>query len=145
MDLSKDLMLWLLIYFQQKTGSASFLIFLGGPWKWKFRWQKCSPHNAACARHFWSASSPGCIANHLKFNGPLESSGDLDLQNSASLCEDVYRRKTCFSVFRSVLRAPEGHVIESKQIPTSLLICHPLVLTFQPGGDALPRLADHVT
>src|SRR6266481_2220396 len=45
MEPFKDLKQWSLIYFQQKTGSASFSIFLGGPWKWKFRRQKCWQRN----------------------------------------------------------------------------------------------------
>ena len=48
----------LLIYFQRESGSASFSIFLGGPWKWNFRQQKCSQHKADCARYFSPAISP---------------------------------------------------------------------------------------
>src|SRR4029453_4730950 len=50
MDLFKDLKSWLLIYFPQETGSASFSIFLGGPWKWKSPRQKCSQRKPDGAR-----------------------------------------------------------------------------------------------
>ena len=42
----------------RKTGSVSFLIFLGGPWKWNFRRQNCSQRKADCARYFSPAISP---------------------------------------------------------------------------------------
>jgi hypothetical protein len=42
---------WLLIYFPRRNGSASFSIFSGGPWKWKFRRQRCSQPKADRARY----------------------------------------------------------------------------------------------
>ena len=47
----KDFKLSSLTFFQQETGSASFSIFLGDPWQWKSRQQKCSQRKADRSGH----------------------------------------------------------------------------------------------
>ena len=64
----------------RKSGSASFSIFLGGPWKWNFRRQNCSQRKPDCARYFSAANVTGYHADHLKFSGPPSLSRELGLQ-----------------------------------------------------------------
>src|SRR5882757_9038626 len=114
MEPFKDLKQWSLIYFQQKTGSASFSIFLGGRWKWKFRLQKCLQRKADCARYFRRQSHRlSCRPSQIRRSSVIEQKTSV-CKLSASLCEARLRTKSVLGVTNSKGKGV-SIVAESKQ------------------------------
>src|SRR5947207_14537965 len=106
----KDLKQWLLIYFQQKTGSASFSIFLGGSWKWTFRSQKCSQRNRG------SRSLTRARARNLKSKlvGHIDClSGEIQESSQAALSR-------MFQAYAGASKVYKQHVAVPKERPRAI-------------------------